>query len=98
MSSPVIVRIVGAPIACREGVKDSWREVAAWAAGQLKAHFGGAVEVHYFDLFDANCPPVPAGAQLPLVLVQDEVLSSGGKVSVPAIRRKLEEIIGEEAA
>lgn len=96
MTSPVIVRIVGAPIACEEGVKDSWREVAAWAAGQLKARFGDAVDVRYFDLFDADCPALPVGAQLPLVLVQDEVLSSGGKVSVPAIRRKIESIMVRE--
>lgn len=98
MTGPVIVRIVGAPIARKDGVKDSWRDVAAWAAGQLRAHFGEAVEVHYFDLFDVNCPPVPAGVQLPLVLVEDQVLSSGGKISVPAIRRKIESIMMEHAA
>jgi hypothetical protein len=94
MTGPVIVRIVGAPIACKEGVKDSWRDVAAWAAGQLTARFGEGVDVRYFDLFDADCPPLPAGAQLPLVLVEDQVLSSGGKISVPALRRKIESIIG----
>ena len=93
MTSPVIVRIVGAQIACEEGIKDTWREVAAWAADQLKARFGDAVEVRYFDLFDADCPALPDGAQLPLVLVEDEVLSSGGKISVPAIRRKVESIM-----
>lgn len=96
MTSPVMVRIVGAPIACEEGVKDSWREVAAWAAARLKARFGDAVDVRYFDLFDADCPALPEGAQLPLVLVEDEVVSSGGKVSVPAIRRKIESITVRE--
>lgn len=93
-----MVRIVGAPIACEEGVKDSWRDVAAWAAGQLKAQFGEGVDVNYYDLFDANCPPLPAGAQLPLVMVGDQVLSSGGKISVPAIRRKIESIMVEQTA
>jgi len=88
----VMVAIVGAPIACKEGVKDTWREVAAWAAGQLSAHFGERVQVHYYDLFDADCPPLPPQAQLPLVLVNGELLSSGGKISVPAIRRKIEAI------
>jgi len=92
MSSPVIVRIVGAPIACKEGVKDSWRDVATWAAGQLKARFGEAVQVRYFDLLDPECPALPADAQLPMVLVEDQVVSSGGKISMPAIRRKLEAI------
>jgi hypothetical protein len=90
MSAPAVVQIIGAPIACKEGVKDSWREVAEWAAGQLKARFGEAVRVEYYDLFDANCPPIPTGAQLPLVLVNAEVLSSGEKISVPAIRKRIE--------
>ncbi len=96
MSGPVIVRIVGAPIACQEGVKDSWRDVATWAAGQLKALFGERVVVHYLDLFDTDCPALPDGAQLPLVMVEDEVLSSGAKISVPAIRRKIESIAVKE--
>ncbi len=63
ISAPVIVQIIGAPIACKEGVKDSWREVATWAAGHLEARFGEAVQVIYYDLFDANCPPIPTGAR-----------------------------------
>ena len=90
MSAPVLVQIIGAPIACKEGVKDSWREVADWAAGQLKMRFGEAVQVEYYDMFDANCPPCPTSAQLPLVLVNAELLSSGGKISVPAIRKRIE--------
>ena len=92
----VLVQIIGAPIACSDGVKDSWRDVAKWAAGQLKTKFGDAVEIRYFDLFDADCPPMPAGAQLPLVLINNEVLSSGGKISVPAIRKKIESIMEKQ--
>jgi len=89
----ILVQIIGAPIACKEGVKDSWREVARWADGQLKGHFGEAVDARYYDLFDADCPPMPNGVQLPLVMVDGEVVSSGGKISVPAIRRKIESIL-----
>ena len=90
MSAPALVQIVGAPVACAEGLKDTWREVAAWAAEQLTNRFGEAVRVDYFDLFDPTCPPLRPGAQLPLVLVNGEVLSSGGKISVPAIRKRVE--------
>jgi len=90
MSVPVLVQIIGAPIACSDGVKDSWREVANWAAGQLKTRFGAEVHVQYYDLFDAGCPPIPPGAQLPLVLVNGEVLSNGGKISVPLIRKQVD--------
>jgi hypothetical protein len=92
MSRPAVVQIIGAPIACSEGYKDAWRETAQWAAGQLVQRFGEGVEVRYYDLFDPDCPPLPPGAQLPLVMVAGETLSSGGKISIPLIRRKLEEI------
>ena len=92
-SNPVAnVQIVGAPVSCSDGLKDAWRETAEWASGQLAARFGDAVRVEYFDLFDPGCPPVPEGAQLPLVLLNDRVVSSGGKISIPAIRKSLEEL------
>ncbi len=90
MSARAAVQIIGAPVACADGVKETWREVAEWAAGQLTARFGEAVRVQYFDLSDPACPPLPPGAQLPLVLVDGEALTSGGKISIPAIRRRLE--------
>lgn len=93
MSMPVRVHIIGAPVACKDGVKDTWRDVAEWAGQQLQQRFGEAAQVQYFDLFDAACPPVPPGVELPLVLVNGEVLTSGGKISVPAIRRKIEAIL-----
>ena len=96
MSEPILVQIIGAPIACKEGVKDSWRDVAKWAIGQLKGHFGEAADARYFDLFDADCPPIPNEAHLPLVLINGEVLTSGGKISVPAIRRKIESILEKQ--
>ena len=89
-SAQATVTIISAPIACKEGVKDSWREVAEWTAGQLKARCGETVQVQYYDLFDADCPSIPPGAQLPLVLADGEVISSGGKISVPSIRKYLE--------
>jgi hypothetical protein len=93
MMDKILIQIIGAPIACSDGVKDTWRDVAKWAIGQLKGHFGEVVDARYFDLFDADCPLMPNDAQLPLVLVNHEVLSSGGKISVPAIRCKIESII-----
>ncbi len=77
-------------MACAEGVKDTWREVAAWTARQLAARFGDAVQVQFVDLFDGDCSSLPPGPQLPLVLINDEVLSSSGKVSIPAVRQRLE--------
>jgi hypothetical protein len=97
MNEPVVIQIIGAPVACAEGVKDTWREVAMWAAGQLQEHFGDAVRVDYYDLFDSTCPALPIGVQLPLVLVNGEVLSSGGKIAIPTIRRRVE-VLGLSAS
>jgi hypothetical protein len=88
--NPTMVQIIGAPIACTTGIKDTWRETAAWAAGQLHARFGDQVRVEYFDLFDPACPPLPPHAQLPVIIVSGELLRSGGKVAIPLIRRRLE--------
>ena len=96
MSKSVLVQIIGAPIACKEGVKDSWRDVAHWAAGQLSARFGDEVQVKYYDLFDADCPPMPDNAQLPLVMIAGEVISSGGKISVSVLRRKIESVLEKQ--
>ena len=89
MNEPILVQIIGTPMACKEGIKDTWREVAEWASGQLRQHFGEGVQVQYFDLIDPACPFIPSGMQLPVVMVNEEVLSSGGKISVPVIRRKI---------
>ncbi len=96
MSESVLVQIIGAPIACKDGVKDSWREVSAWAAGQLRARFGNHVQIKYYDLFDTDCPSMPANVQLPLVMIDGEMVSNGGKISVPVIRRKIESILEKE--
>ena len=98
MRKSVLVQIIGAPIACKEGVKDSWREVAHWVAGQLSARLGDEVLVKYNDLFDAECPPMLDNAQLPLVMIAGDVISSGGKISVPVLRRKIESILEKQTA
>lgn len=96
MAQRIVVQIIGAPIACADGVKDTWREVAQWAAGQLTARFGDHVHVAYYDLFDPSAPPIPAGAQLPLVLVGGAMISQGAKVSIPAIRTRVESMLDSE--
>jgi hypothetical protein len=60
-----------------------------------KERFSKHVHMQYFDLFDPDYPSMPPGAQLPLVLVNGEVFSSGGEISVPALRRKIESLYGE---
>ncbi len=92
MEDKAVVRIIGAPVACAEGTKDTWREVAQWAANRLELRFGEAVRLEYYDLFDPACPLLPEGAQLPCVLVNGEVVSSGEKISLPLLIRRLEQV------
>lgn len=95
MNDPVAIQIIGVPVACAEGVRETWREMADWTAQKLKARYGTAVTVTYFDLFDPACPPLPPEAQLPLVLVNGAVLTSGGKLSLPAICRHLDNLMAD---
>ena len=93
MNHPVKVVIIGSPVACSEGVKELWRDVATWTGGQLKSRFGNRVTTRYFDLFDPECPTFSPESQLPLVMVNEKVVSSGGKVSIPLIRHEIESLI-----
>ena len=92
MTGPVRIEIIGAPLACAEGVKETWRELGIYFAGQLRERYGPSVETTYYDLFYPACPPLPPEAQLPLVLVEGHVLINGGKLSLPLIRRYLESL------
>jgi arsenite/tail-anchored protein-transporting ATPase len=96
-AQPASLQIIGVPVACADGVKDSWREVTNWAAGQLKNHYGAAIQVRYYDLFDPDCPALPPSARLPVVLMNGSLLSSGEKISLPHIRRQLAQM-GIQAA
>jgi hypothetical protein len=96
MNSLIVVQIIGAPIACKEGIKDTWRETASWVSGQLRQRFGEVVEVQYFDLFDPACPMLPTNVELPVVMINGQELSNGGKISVPAMRRRIELLLEKE--
>lgn len=89
-TTTIAVEIVGSPVACAEGVKETWCDLADWAAAQLRTRYGDQVQVTYYDLFDPACPPLPADGQLPLVTVDGETVISGGKLAMPVIRRRLE--------
>ena len=84
------VVIIGAPVACKEGIKEIWRDVAEWTAGQLRSLYGDRVQVQYYDLFDTQCPAIPPEGQLPAVMVDGQVISCGGKISIPLIRKTIE--------
>lgn len=85
-----VVQIVGAPVACGDGIKEDWRDIATLAQTQLSRRFGDTIRVDYFDLFDPGCPPLSPEAHLPVVFINGQPFSSGGKISIPAIRKRNE--------
>ena len=92
MNEPILVKIIAAPVACKDGIKESWRDITKWAEGQLKIQYGKQVSVQYYDLFDPDCPSLPPDSRLPVVFVNDVLISNGGKISIPLIRKKIEEL------
>jgi disulfide oxidoreductase YuzD len=89
MSVPANIEIIGSPVACTDGVKETWRDLAHWLGEKLRLKYDTAVSLTYYDLFDPTCPPLPADAQLPLVLINGVVVTNGGKLSMPAISKQL---------
>jgi len=97
-AAPFVVRIFGTPVACKDGIKDAWRSTAAFAGNALRVRFGDQITVEYYDLFSPDMDRFPqvlalvsAGrGQVPLVFIGGELLSSGGAISIPDIRRRLE--------
>lgn len=58
MTEEILVQIVGAPVACADGVVDAWRKTTTYVADKLNARFGAAVRVSistYSILFARRC-------------------------------------------
>ena len=93
-----MVRIFGAPVACKDGTTDAWRRTAAFVGNALRVRFGDQVKTEYYDLFSPDMHRFPQvfalvaerQGRVPLVFVGDELMSSGGTISIPDIRRRLE--------
>jgi len=102
----VVVRIFGTLAACSTGVTDGWRDTAMMIGRQLVGRFGDQVVVEYFDLFGPEMDSFPAvltavsrdGLTLPLVYINDELFSSGGKINGPAIRRRIQTLLQDARA
>lgn len=96
----VVVRVFGVPTAGTCRAREGWREATEWMAHSLKSQFGDQVRVEYVDLFSEKVDQCPAALALvtsgeaipPLIFVDDELLTSGGKISGPAVHRRLESL------
>jgi hypothetical protein len=93
MLEHVIVQIIGSPVACPAGTKDTWRELADYARRQLKVKFKEGCQLEYYDLFDPACPQLPSDAELPFVIIAGEKFSSGGKLNISAISKRVADLL-----
>ncbi len=88
----VLIQITGSLIACSQGVRDDWRDLSEWLKSKMTALYGDMVAVKYYDIFDPDCPSLPPDAKLPVVKINEEILSMGGKISMTLIRKKIESL------
>jgi len=88
----VLIQITASLIACSQGMRDDWRDLSEWLRSKMTVLYGDQVEVKYFDIFDPDCPSLPPGAKLPVVRINEEILSMGGKISMTLIRKKIESL------
>lgn len=58
----------------------------------MTALYGDQVIVKYYDIFDPDCPSLPPDAKLPVVKINEEILSMGGKLSMTLMRKKIDSL------
>ena len=90
------LRIFTAPDAACGGA--AWSDAVAMVSARLHRRFGSALEVEHVTLFSPRSFEFPEvmdaisrGAELPLVLLGNRILSQGGKLSEPRIARAIED-------
>jgi len=88
----VLIQITASLIACSQGMRDDWRDLSEWLRSKMTVLYGDQVEVKYYDIFDPDCPSLPPDAKLPVVRINEEILSMGGKISMTLIRKKIESL------
>ncbi len=98
-NGPIRVRVFAPPDAsCGHGM--TWSAASAVIRNRLGRRFGGEVTVEHIEMFT---PPsfafqevldaIEAGAQLPVVQVEDRIVSQGGKLSEALIARAVKSIL-----
>jgi len=93
-----VVRIFTAPDASC-GVGMTWTAAVGFIRDRLNRRFNGRVAVEQVEIFSQRSFEFPAvleairqGAELPIVLVGDRIVSQGGKLSESRIARAIESL------
>ena len=100
-SKRIAVRVFVAPDAsCGHGA--TWRAASALVLERLQRRFGPAVAGERVEVFSPRSFEFPetmaaieAGARLPVVTVDGQIVSEGGKLSERVIRQAVEARLGD---
>lgn len=95
-AGPTIVRIFTAPeVTCGTGM--TWAAAVGFIRDRLRRRFGEGVGVEHIEIlsqrsfeFPTVLQAIQGGAQLPVVLVGDRIVSQGGKLSESRIALAVE--------
>jgi len=100
MSETILVRIV-APPAAPNACGHTWENAAKLIESRITARYPGKVTFEFVPLFSKAFFDMPrvvqalgdGTAQMPVILVGDRIIQSGGKISESKIRAEIEEIL-----
>ncbi len=100
----IVVRIFTAPeAACGAGM--TWAAAVGFIRDRLGRRFSNGVAVEHIEIFSQRSFEFPAvlqtiqgGAQLPVVVVGDQIVSQGGKLSESRLARAIEALSPTRAA
>ncbi|MGB9686739.1 MAG: hypothetical protein ACPLYX_09610 [Rectinema subterraneum] len=100
MSDTIRVRII-APPAAPNAYGNTWENAAQLIASRLIAKYPGKVQLVFIPLFSKEFFAIPhvaravsdGSAELPIILVEDRIIQSGGKISESKIRAEIEAIL-----
>lgn len=98
-----MVRIFGVPVAgCKPG--KSWQDAANFAKKLLTSKFGDQIKVEYIEFLPSKWKDFPeviesinkGKAKIPIITVNGEAISTGGKINISQIEKRLLDIVVEK--
>lgn len=100
MSKTILVRVV-APPAAPNACGNTWEHAVQLVESRISARYPGAVTFEFVPLFSKAFFDMPrvvqalgdGKAQMPVILVGDRIIQSGGKISESKIRAEIEGIL-----
>lgn len=98
MSKPILIRVIAPPTAPNACV-NTWENAIQLIESKIMARYPGQVVFEFVPLFSRAFFEIPrmvqalqdGSAETPVILVNDRIVQSGGKISESKIRIAIEE-------